>query len=120
MDCGRHLLVDLDRARAISEGLVRAGSSFKWSIQATTNLTARLSPEDLKLLHKSGLHQICQGAESGSPKVLKAMNKNFQDFGTIYESAARCLAAGIRPSFQHHLCLSWRGAKGGGTRRSVL
>jgi len=27
------------------------------------------------------------------------MNKNFQDFGTIYESAARCLQAGIRPSF---------------------
>ena len=94
-----NFLVDLDRARAISEGLVRAGAGFKWSIQATTNLTARLSIDDLKLLYRSGLHQICQGAESGSPKVLKAMNKNFQDFGTIYESAARCLEAGIRPSF---------------------
>jgi anaerobic magnesium-protoporphyrin IX monomethyl ester cyclase len=94
-----NFLVDLDRARAISEGLVRAGSEFKWSIQATTNLTSRLSLEDLKLLHRSGLHQICQGAESGSPKVLKAMNKNFQDFGTIYESAGRCIQAGIRPSF---------------------
>src|ERR1700677_2537578 len=49
-----NFLVDLDRARAISEGLVRAGAAFKWSIQATTNLTARLSLEDLKLLHKSG------------------------------------------------------------------
>ena len=39
-----NFLVDLDRARAISEGLVRAGAQFKWSIQATTNLTARLSP----------------------------------------------------------------------------
>ena len=27
------------------------------------------------------------------------MNKDFQDFDSIYESAARCLAAGIRPSF---------------------
>ena len=78
---------------------MRADSTFKWSIQATTNLTARLSPEDLKLLHRAGLHQICQGAESGSKKVWKAMNKDFQDFPTIYESAARCLAAGIRPSF---------------------
>src|SRR5262249_41502905 len=65
-----NFLVDLDRARLIAEGLVREGSGFHWSIQATTNLVARLSVEDLKLLHRAGLQQICQGAESGSPKVL--------------------------------------------------
>jgi anaerobic magnesium-protoporphyrin IX monomethyl ester cyclase len=94
-----NFLVDLDRARHIAEGLVRAGADFKWSIQATTNLTARLTPEDLKLLRRSGLHQICQGVDSGSEKILKLMNKTFQDFESIYESASRCLQAGIRPSF---------------------
>src|SRR5580700_11170412 len=94
-----NFLVDLDRARAISEGLVRAGANFQWSIQATTNLVARLSHDDLKLLRRSGLHQICQGAESGSKKMLEAMNKDFQNFDSIYESAARCISAGIRPSF---------------------
>src|SRR6201996_8347770 len=94
-----NFLVDLDRARGIAEGLVRAGAQFKWSIQATTNMVARLTPEDLKLLQRSGLHQVCQGVDSGSPKILKAMNKDWQDFESIYESAARCLAAGIRPSF---------------------
>jgi len=94
-----NFLVDLDRARLIGEGLVRAGADFKWSIQATTNLTARLSLQDLKLLRQSGLHQICQGVDSASPKILKLMNKTFQDFESIYESAARCLQAGIRPSF---------------------
>ena len=94
-----NFLVDLDRARLIAEGLVRAGADFKWSIQATTNLTARLSPDDLKLLRRSGLHQICQGVDSGSEKILKLMNKTFQDFESIYQSAARCLDAGIRPSF---------------------
>jgi anaerobic magnesium-protoporphyrin IX monomethyl ester cyclase len=94
-----NFLVDLDRARLIADGLVRAGANFKWSIQATTNLTARLSVDDLKLLHRSGLQQICHGAESGSQKVLKLMNKGFQNFDTIYETARRCLAAGIRPSF---------------------
>jgi anaerobic magnesium-protoporphyrin IX monomethyl ester cyclase len=94
-----NFLVDLDRARHIAEGLVRAGANFKWSIQATTNLTARLTPEDLKLLRLSGLHQICQGVDSGSEKILKLMNKTFQDFDSIYESASRCLEAGIRPSF---------------------
>jgi len=94
-----NFLVDLDRARAIGDGLVRAGADFKWSIQATTNLTARLSAEDLRLLRRGGLHQICQGVDSGSEKILKLMNKTFQDFESIYESAARCLEAGIRPSF---------------------
>jgi anaerobic magnesium-protoporphyrin IX monomethyl ester cyclase len=94
-----NFLVDLDRARNIAEGLVKAGANFKWSIQATTNLTARLSTEDLRLLHRSGLHQICQGVDSGSPKVLKLMNKEFQDFDSIHQSAARCIEAGIRPSF---------------------
>jgi anaerobic magnesium-protoporphyrin IX monomethyl ester cyclase len=94
-----NFLVDLDRARSIADGLCSARAEFSWSIQATTNLTARLSIEDLKNLRRAGLHQICQGVDSGSPKILKAMNKDFQDFESIYESAARCLEAGIRPSF---------------------
>lgn len=94
-----NFLVDLDRARGIAEGLVRENSHFKWSIQATTNMVARLTPEDLKLLRRAGLHQVCQGVDSGSPKVLKAMNKDWQDFDSIYEAAARCIAADIRPSF---------------------
>jgi radical SAM superfamily enzyme YgiQ (UPF0313 family) len=94
-----NFLVDLDRARHIAEGLARVGSDFRWSIQATTNLTARLSTDDLRLLRRAGLQQICHGAESGSEKVLKLMNKDFQDFESIYETARRCLQADIRPSF---------------------
>jgi anaerobic magnesium-protoporphyrin IX monomethyl ester cyclase len=94
-----NFLVDLDRARLIADGLVRAGANFRWSIQATTNLTSRLSVDDLKLLRRAGLQQICHGAESGSPKMLKLMNKGFQNFDTIYETARRCLAADVRPSF---------------------
>jgi radical SAM superfamily enzyme YgiQ (UPF0313 family) len=94
-----NFLVDLDRARLIAEGLVRANARFKWSIQATTNLTARLSLDDLKLLRRGGLHQICQGLDSGSPKILKLMNKTFQNFDDIYACAERCLRADIRPSF---------------------
>ena len=67
-----NFLVDLDRARHIAEGLVQAGSRFRWSIQATTNLTARLSLDDLRLLRRAGLQQICHGAESGSEEVLNS------------------------------------------------
>jgi radical SAM superfamily enzyme YgiQ (UPF0313 family) len=94
-----NFLVDMDRARGIAEGLVRENSHFLWSIQATSNVVARLTPEDLKLLRRAGLQQICQGVDSGSPAVLEAMHKDWQDFDSIYESAARCLEAGIRPSF---------------------
>ena len=94
-----NFLVDLDRALAIAEGLVRGGANFKWSVQATTNLTARLSIEELSLLRRSGLHQICQGIETASPTVMKLMNKDFQVLEDIYESTARCIQAGVIPSF---------------------
>src|SRR5262245_32604880 len=94
-----NFLVDLDRALKIAEGLLRGGARFKWSIQATTNLTARLSVDELVLLRRSGLHQICQGIETASPKVMKLMNKGFQDLGDIYQSIERCVRAGVIPSF---------------------
>src|SRR6266700_6681512 len=94
-----NFLVDIDRALRIAEGLIRRQAGFKWSIQATTNLTARLSVEELSLLRRSGLHQICQGIETASPKVMKLMNKGFQDLGDIYQSIERCVKADVIPSF---------------------
>jgi anaerobic magnesium-protoporphyrin IX monomethyl ester cyclase len=94
-----NFLVDLDRSLKIAEGLIRAGADFKWSVQATTNLTARLSISELTLLRRSGLHQICQGIETASPTVMKLMNKDFQVLGDIYQSTERCIKAGVIPSF---------------------
>jgi radical SAM superfamily enzyme YgiQ (UPF0313 family) len=45
------------------------------------------------------MHQICQGIETASPTVMKLMNKGFQNLDDIYESTARCIAAGVIPSF---------------------
>jgi radical SAM superfamily enzyme YgiQ (UPF0313 family) len=94
-----NFLVDLKRAVAVAEGIARRGVRFDWSIQATTNLVARLSVDELKLLRRAGLSQICHGAESASPKVLKLMNKDFQELETVRTTAEKCTAAGIRPSF---------------------
>jgi radical SAM superfamily enzyme YgiQ (UPF0313 family) len=94
-----NFLVDLDRALKIAEGLIQAGGKFKWSVQATTNLTARLSISELSVLRRSGLHQICQGIETASPTVMKLMNKDFQVLADIYESTERCVRAGVIPSF---------------------
>src|SRR6266403_1114564 len=48
-----NFLVDLPRALQIAEQLIRKGGRFKWSVQATTNLTARLSVAELTLLRRS-------------------------------------------------------------------
>ena len=94
-----NFLVDRERPVAIAEGLVRSGVKFEWSIQASTNLVERLTVEELKLLRRAGLTQVSQGADSGSPKVLHLMNKDFQKVETIYEAARKLSQAGIRPSF---------------------
>jgi anaerobic magnesium-protoporphyrin IX monomethyl ester cyclase len=94
-----NFLVDRARAVAIADGLVRSGVKFRWSIQASTNLVTRIADAELRLLRESGLQQICHGAESASPKVLKLMDKDFQKIETMYLAAEKCLKAGIRPSF---------------------
>ncbi len=96
-----NFLVDVRRAVDIAEGLVRRNLSkdFRWSIQATTNLVCKLSVSELKLLRRSGLQQICHGAESASASVLASMNKRWQTAEMIHKAATLCVEAAIRPSF---------------------
>jgi anaerobic magnesium-protoporphyrin IX monomethyl ester cyclase len=94
-----NFLVDKERAVGIAEGLIRRGVKFDWSIQASTNLVCRLTVEELKLLRRAGLSQVAQGADSGSPKVMHLMQKDFQKIETIYAAADKLTQAGIRPSF---------------------
>ena len=94
-----NFLVDRERALKIAEGLIERAVPFEWSIQASTNLVTRLTTGELKLLRRAGLSQICHGAESASPRILKLMNKEFQKVETIYAAAEKCIEAGIRPSF---------------------
>src|SRR5258707_7471400 len=94
-----NFLVDRERAVAIAEGLVRRGVKFDWSIQASTNLVIRLTVEELKLLRRSGLTQMSQGADTGSMKMMHLMGKDFQNLDDIYGAAEKLTQAGIRPSF---------------------
>jgi anaerobic magnesium-protoporphyrin IX monomethyl ester cyclase len=94
-----NFLVDRNRAVGIAEGLVRRNAKFDWSIQASTNLVNRLTVEELKLLKRAGLSQVAQGVDTGSPKVMHLMNKDFQKIETVYAAASKLTQAGIRPSF---------------------
>jgi radical SAM superfamily enzyme YgiQ (UPF0313 family) len=42
---------------------------------------------------------VAQGADSGSPRVMHLMNKDFQTLDHIYGAAEKLTKAGIRPSF---------------------
>ena len=94
-----NFLVDRDRALGIAEGLIRRNAKFEWSIQASTNLVRRLSVDEWKVMKRSGLAQVQMGADSGSPKILKLMNKDFQKLETIYHAGETLHRAGVRPSF---------------------
>src|SRR5260370_16629817 len=95
-----NFLVDRERALGIAEGLVRKEAKFDWSIQASTNLVDRFTVDELKLLKRSGLSQIAMGADSGSTRVLKLMNKDgFQKIETIWAAAEKLHKADVRPSF---------------------
>jgi radical SAM superfamily enzyme YgiQ (UPF0313 family) len=91
-------LVRRERAVAIAEGLLRAGTSFAYYIQTRTDQIDRLPDDELALLARSGLRRIFFGLESGSVKVMRSVNKRL-DLDTAYRTAERCRAVGIRPSF---------------------
>ena len=94
-----NFLVDRNRALAIAESICERGTRFEWSIQASTNLVTRLTVEEWKLMRRSGLTQVAQGADSGSPVIMRAMNKTFQNLEMIHEAANVLTQAGVRPSF---------------------
>jgi anaerobic magnesium-protoporphyrin IX monomethyl ester cyclase len=112
-----NFLVDRERAILIAEGLVNRGVKFDWSIQASTNLVDRFTVDELKLLRRAGLSQVSQGADTGSPKVMKLMGKDFQKVETIYAAADKLTQAGIRPSF--NIIFGFPGEGGPERRESI-
>ena len=112
-----NFLVDRDRALGIAEGICRRGTKFEWSIQASVNLVNRLSVDEWRLMRRSGLAQVAQGADSGSHRVMKLMNKTFQNLSMIQEAAQRLSDAGVRPSF--NLIFGYPGETPADQRQSI-
>ena len=79
-------LVRRDRAVAIAEGLLSAGVKTQYYIQTRPDQIDRLTDPELALIAKSGLSRIFFGAESGSDKVLRSVNKRL-DLSSAYRTA---------------------------------
>jgi anaerobic magnesium-protoporphyrin IX monomethyl ester cyclase len=94
-----NFLVDVRRALAIAKGIIDAKVEFRWTFQASTDLLCRMPDEDVKTLARSGVSHIGFGTESGSPEVLRLMNKSHEHISDMYEAARKCSNAGIRVTY---------------------
>lgn len=61
------------RLQEICEGLIRRALPVRWSCCARVDL---VTPEMLRLMRSAGCWQIEYGIESGSPEILRLMEKN--------------------------------------------
>ncbi len=66
--------IDLDRAKKIIQGLKKM--KISWTIQGVTvKSVMKMDDQYLKILEQSGCSQLNLGAESGSTRILKMVNK---------------------------------------------
>ncbi|MEE8584509.1 MAG: radical SAM protein [Acidobacteriota bacterium] len=88
----------MDRCLQMAEGFLQAGLKFEWYIQDRVDCWARLRPEQARLYRRAGLVRIHFGAESGSDKVLRSIEKR-ADIDKTVQALERCREADIRASF---------------------
>jgi len=84
-----------DWVQAFARAVQAAGGPVPFTIQTRADL---LSPAMVTALRESGCREVWLGAESGSQRVLDAMNKGVQ-VAEIHTARARLKAQGIRVGF---------------------
>lgn len=90
--------IDIKRALSIAQGFIDRKFKILWKAQIRANILARLTDDELYLLKKSGYIHAEVGVESGSPKMLKYMNKKIT-VNQIVTSAKKLQNIGILASF---------------------
>jgi len=91
--------IDRDRATRICEGIIRENLNINWYTSGTrVDVFNKATDEQTALLKKSGAYVLKYGAESGSNRILKLINKGI----TVEETIKANLKAkkhGIIPAF---------------------
>jgi len=85
----------IDWVREFAGALAASGGSIPFTIQTRADL---ISERMAAALREAGCHEAWLGAESGSQRVLDAMNKGVQ-VAEIHTARRRLAAAGIRVGF---------------------
>ena len=91
--------INRDRVNNICEGIIKANLKIHWYTSGTrADIFSRASEEEVDLLKKSGAYVLKFGAESGSNRILKLMNKGITLQDTI-EANLKAKRHGIIPAF---------------------
>lgn len=91
--------IDRERASKICEGIIRKNLNIHWYTSGTrADIFNKASEEQTALLKKSGAYVLKIGAESGSDRILKLMNKGITVQDTI-EANLKAKRHGIIPAF---------------------
>jgi len=67
------LFVSENQIKGLCAGMIKRNIRIKWAAQARIDL---LNKEIICLMKKAGCSTLCLGVESGSPRILKKINKN--------------------------------------------
>lgn len=91
--------IDRSRANAICQGIIRNNLDISFYTSGTrVDVFNKASDEEIALLKAAGAHTLKFGAESGSPRILKLMNKGITPEQTLAANQ-RCKKHGIRAVF---------------------
>jgi radical SAM superfamily enzyme YgiQ (UPF0313 family) len=86
------------RVAAIADEFLRRGTGFTWTATMRADQAHRLDEEILALCGRSGLRRVMIGVESGSPEMLKRIQKDIT-VEQVYDSAEKCARHGVAVLF---------------------
>ncbi len=95
-----NFFVDLGRAKKIVEGMIENNLVISWETTIRADYFSRpeMTDEFIAELKKSGCYLLSFGAESGSPRILKKIDKDITK-EEILNSARLCLKHDIIPQY---------------------
>ena len=94
-----NFFLDLDRARAILEGVVREGLDLVFTrLHIRFDTLRRLTGEDLRLIERAGVKCLAVGVESGSARIRRLLHKPI-DEGELHATNARFRSSPIMPLY---------------------
>jgi len=101
-----NFFVDIDRAKKIIEGMIAQDLVIPWETTVRANYLREgmIDDEFLAKMRHSGCYLLSFGAESGSPAILKKIQKDITA-EEIVESARMCLRHDIIPQYSFMLGL---------------
>ena len=94
-----NFFLDLDRARSILEGIVRANLGLVFTrLHIRFDTLRRLSDEDIALIERAGCRCLSTGVESGSARIRELLRKPI-DEGELHEMNRRLSRSTIMPLY---------------------